>query len=157
MYSFHSFRCSFGHHSRKMPSRYISGENEEKEKVTMTVPVLTEMRRDGKRMDQKMCFYLGGKHQVNPPTPTDPDVKIYKPDKEVTVYVHTFGGFATQDTKLKQAKKFADLLSSTGKEVDKDHFYTASYDAPVKFTNRTNEVMFRVQSNSYDMSGQMDG
>ena len=79
----------------------------------MTVPVLTEMRRDGKRMDQKMCFYLGGKHQVNPPTPTDPDVKIFKPDKEVTMYVHTFGGFATQDTKLKQAKiAFLALLAN---------------------------------------------
>ena len=134
-----------------MPSRYISGENEKQEKVKMTVPVLTEIILqygfDGKakrQMTKRMCFYLGGKHQTNPPTPTDPSVKIYKPDREMTVYVQTFGGYATQGINLKQAKKFAKRLNRGGEKVDRDHFYRASYDDPMKSTNRRNEVMFLV-------------
>ena len=122
----------------------------------MTVPVRTEITlQDGwgdgnfpkRRMHKKMCFYLGRKHQANPPTPFDPDVKIHKPDKELTMYVHTFGGYATQDTNLKHAKKFAKRLNGVGMWMDRDHFYTASYDDPMKSTNRRNEVMFPVLIN----------
>ena len=145
-----------------MPCRYISGENVEQETVKMTVPVLNTVVvewRDGKRMIyERMCFFIGGKQQASPPTPTDPGVEISDPAGEMIVYVHTFGGYATLDTDLKQAKKFADMLRSTGKYVYKPIFYTASYDDPTKSTkNRKNEVMFLVQSSNYDMSGHMDG
>ena len=86
-----------------MPSRYISGENEEQEHVKITEPVLTEFNvQDGKRrVNKKMCFYLGRKQQVNPPTPTDPDVKIFKPDKDVDLWR------SEQDlVHIKHAKKF---------------------------------------------------
>ena len=129
-----------------MFSRYISGKNKQHKHMKITQPFLTEINlQDGTRMvNKKMCFYLGKKHQANPPTPTDPDVKIFKPDKEMTVYVQTFGGYATQGINLKQAKKFAKRLNRVGEKVDRDHFYTASYDDPMKSTNRRNEVMFLV-------------
>ena len=94
-----------------------------------------------------MCFYI---YQVNPPTPWDSDVEISEPAEDMLVYVHTFGGNATQDTDLNQAKKFADMLTSVGEEVSEDHFYTASYNDPTKSLNRKNEVMFLVQSSRYD-------
>ena len=62
----------------------------------------------------------------------------------MTVYVQNFGGYATQGINLKQAKKFAKRLNGVGMWVDRDHFYTASYDDPMKSTNRRNEVMFPV-------------
>merc|ERR550532_2914685 len=60
----------------------------------MTVPVLSRMKllADG-MVNKQMCFYLNKKHQANPPTPTDPAVKIEQ-NKEFTVYVHNFGGYA---------------------------------------------------------------
>ena len=73
-------------------SRYISGVNVQYEEIEMTVPVLTQMKLLKNNMiNKQMCFYLNKKHQENPPTPIDKDVKIEK-NEEMTVYVHTFGG-----------------------------------------------------------------
>ena len=40
------------------------------------------------------------------------------------------------------------VLRKAGQEVDTDLFYTASYDSPMKFWNRRNEVMFLVPGSS---------
>ena len=142
-----------------MPCRYISGENVQQEKVNLTVPVLNTVLvewRGGKRIVyEKMCFFIGGKQQASPPTPTEPGVEISDPAGGMRVYVHTFGGNATQNRDLKEAKKFADKLRSLGKYVFKPIFFTASYDDLTKSTNRKNEVMFLVQSRK-DGSSIMD-
>merc|ERR1711974_593635 len=97
--------------------RYISGVNKEQKEVEMTVPVLSRIKLlVGRIVNKQMCFYLNEKHQANPPTPTDPAVKIVQ-NKEFTVYVHTFGGYARKDST---------------REVDTSLFYTASYDSPMK-------------------------
>merc|ERR1719362_2280761 len=128
--------------------RYISGVNKEQEEVEMTVPVLSRMKllADG-MVNKQMCFYLNKKHQATPPTPTDPAVKIEQ-NKEFTVYVHTFGGYAMSDSvNLREAMRFAEVLKNAGEEVDTDLFYTAGYDSPMKFWNRRNEVMYLVPGN----------
>merc|ERR1712215_641753 len=128
--------------------RYISGVNKEQEEVEMTVPVLSRMKMlaDG-MVNKQMCFYLNKKHQANPPTPTDPAVKI-EANKEFTVYVHKFGGYAMSDSvNLMEARRFAEVLRNAGEEVDTDLFYTAGYDSPMKFWNRRNEVMYLVPGN----------
>merc|ERR1711973_562558 len=85
--------------------RYISGVNKEQEEVEMTVPVLSRMKMlDDGMVNKQMCFYLNKKHQANPPTPTDPAVKIEQ-NKEFTVYVHRFGGYAMSDSvNLREAR-----------------------------------------------------
>merc|ERR1719153_2066090 len=84
-----------------------------------------------------MCFYMEKKHQANPPTPVDPDVKIVT-NKEFTVYVHRFGGYAMKDAvNIREAQKFAEVLDNDGVEVDKSFFYTAGYDSPMKFWSRS--------------------
>merc|ERR1711994_1059802 len=87
--------------------RYISGVNKEQEEVDMTVPVLSRMKMlDDGMVNKQMCFYLNKKHQANPPTPTDPAVKIEQ-NKEFTVYVHRFGGYAMSDSvNLREARRF---------------------------------------------------
>ena len=40
------------------------------------------------------------------------------------------------------------VLRKAGQEVDTDLFFTASYDSPMKFWNRRNEVMFLVPGTS---------
>ena len=128
--------------------RYISGFNQQSEKIEMTVPVLTRMiLMEDNMINKQMCFYLNKKHQANPPTPTDPAVKIEQ-NKEFTVYVHKFGGYAMSDSvNLREARKFAEVLKNAGEEVDTDLFYTAGYDSPMKFWNRRNEVMYLVPGN----------
>merc|ERR1712060_892846 len=94
--------------------RYISGVNKEQDEVAMTAPVLTSMKLlEGNQITKEMCFYIEKKHQANPPTPVDPDVKI-ETNKEFTVYVHTFGGYAMKDSvNIREAKKFAEVLDNT--------------------------------------------
>merc|ERR1712222_9439 len=125
--------------------RYISGVNKEQEEVAMTAPVLTSMKLlEGNQITKEMCFYIEKKHQANPPTPVDPDVKI-ETNKEFTVYVHTFGGYAMKDAvNIREASKFAEVLNKAGEEVDTSVFYTAGYDSPMKFWNRRNEIMYLV-------------
>merc|ERR1712062_653290 len=107
---------------------------------------LIKMVQDG-MVNKQMCFYVNKKHQANPPTPTDPAVKIEQ-NKEFTVYVHRFGGYAMSDSvNLREARRFAEVLSNAGEEVDTATFYTAGYDSPMKFWNRRNEVMFLVPGN----------
>merc|ERR1712203_974022 len=60
-------------------------------------PVLTSLKLlANNQVTKEMCFYMEKKHQANPPTPVDPDVKIVT-NKEFTVYVHRFGGYAMKD------------------------------------------------------------
>merc|ERR1711994_841876 len=100
--------------------RYISGVNKEQEEVEMTVPVLSRMKLLADGME----------------------------NKEFTVYVHKFGGYAMSDSvNLREARKFAEVLKNAGEEVDTDLFYTAGYDSPMKFWNRRNEVMYLVPGN----------
>merc|ERR1711918_320027 len=114
----------------KMVQEMMSGEgwknkpvNKEQEEVEMTVPVLSRMKMlDDGMVNKQMCFYLNKKHQANPLTPTDPAVKIEQ-NKEFTVYVHRFGGYAMSDSvNLREARKFAEVLRNAGEEVDTDLF-----------------------------------
>merc|ERR1712012_1042542 len=125
--------------------RYISGVNKEQEEVAMTAPVLSSLKLlANNQVTKEMCFYMEKKHQANPPTPVDPDVKIVT-NKEFTVYVHRFGGYAMKDAvNIREAQKFAKVLDNDGVEVDKSFFYTAGYDSPMKFWNRRNEIMYLV-------------
>jgi len=128
--------------------RYISGVNQQSEEIEMTVPVLTRMiLMEDNMINKQMCFYLNKKHQANPPTPVDPDVKIEQ-NEEMTVFVHTFGGYAMRDKVwINEAQTFADKLSTRADSIDFSKFYTAGYDSPMKFWNRRNEVMFLVNTN----------
>jgi hypothetical protein len=122
--------------------------NEQTEEIEMTVPVLTQMTlQEDNMINKQMCFYLNKKHQENPPTPVDEDVKIEQ-NEEMTVFVHTFGGYAMRDNVwIKEAQIFAEKLSQKADSIDFSKFYTAGYDSPMKFWNRRNEVMFLVNPN----------
>merc|ERR1712105_450500 len=102
------------------------------------------------KMFMKLFRYISGvnkEQEANPPTPTDPAVKIEQ-NKEFTVYVHNFGGYAMSDSvNLREARRFAEVLRNAGEEVDTDLFYMAGYDSPMKFWNRRNEVMYLVPGN----------
>jgi len=128
--------------------RYISGVNKQSEEIEMTVPVLTRMKLlEDNMIFKKMCFYLEKKHQESPPTPIDEDVSI-ETNVKMTAYVHTFGGYAMDDSVwIKEAQAFAQKFNKNVGSMDFSNFYTASYDSPMKFWNRRNEILFLVDSN----------
>jgi len=135
--------------------RYISGVNVERQEVEMTVPVLTTMQElDGDKMYKQMCFYLPREHQESPPTPSEEGVVIQQL-KEMTVLVKQFGGYAMRDwVWTKECQAFNEELqvakdielSEKLRDIDFSKCLTAGYDSPMKFWNRRNEVMFKVNN-----------
>jgi len=127
--------------------RYISGVNDQTKEIKMTAPVLSKLKLlENNIINMQMCFYLEKKHQDNPPNPADKDITVGK-KKEMTVLVHTFGGYAMMDrTWIREAEKFKTKLKKTSNSINFSEFYTAGYDSPWKFWNRTNEVMFEENS-----------
>ena len=45
---------------------------------------------------------------------------------------------------IKEAQTFAKKFNKNASSIDFSDFYTASYDSPMKFWNRRNEVLFMV-------------
>ena len=132
--------------------RYISGLNQEVEEIPMTSPVMNLMIPITKeRTTKQMCFYLGKRFQTEkPPKPVNNEVEIIL-EKNLEVYVHTFGGYATKDaTWIEESEKLKDRLQSDQVEgldkIDFSKFLMAGYDSPMKFWNRRNEILFPVNS-----------
>ena len=87
-----------------------------------------------------MCFYISPEFQSNPPEPLEPEVRIVR-SKETVLFVKEFGGFAMQDWVLiREAETFRSELGENIEEVELGHFWSASYDSPLKLWNRKNEV-----------------
>ena len=56
-----------------------------------------------------------------------------------------FSRYAMMDsTWIREAKTFENKLRKTSNPINFSEFYTAGYDSPWKFWNRTNEIMFEV-------------
>jgi len=131
--------------------RYIAGLNEQGQEVEMTTPVLTQKTPGENGMiTSDMCFYMEKKFQSNPPTPID-DLITIRRNKEMTVFVHQFGGYAMQDSVwMREAANFEKKLKADrSDQVDFSTYFTAGYDSPMKFWNRRNEVMFqKIDSNN---------
>ena len=65
---------------------YISGENVDKIKIKMTVPVATKVESVGNKTRWTMLFFVPFKHQTSPPEPTNSKVSIVRLPK-ICVYV----------------------------------------------------------------------
>merc|ERR1712168_661804 len=126
--------------------RYISGVNEERQEIEMTIPVLSKItpNQETKMMKNRMCFYLDSAAQAAPPTPEEETVYVYN-NKPLTVAVYEFGGYAMRDEVwAKIAQEFETKLGDRVNSLDTTSYFTAGYDSPMKLFNRKNEVMFEV-------------
>jgi len=122
---------------------YISGRNENNEKIKMTTPV-TQFVKNG---NMSMQFYLPSKFNLNNvPEPTKDNVKIINIEGGYYAVIK-YSGRAND----KNFIKYKDILLKKLKEnnvIIMSPPIRATYDSPFTLPmNRRNEAMFRVQIN----------
>ncbi|XP_029292774.1 heme-binding protein 2 [Cottoperca gobio] len=129
---------------------YISGANENGEKIEMTAPVIIKIAEDKspllfwKPRIYTMSFLLPAKHQANPPKPTD--TKLFITDMaDMKVYVLSYGGWMLSMTEKINSNKLFSALTSVGAEFQNDYRYAVGYNSPMKMFNRHNEVWYVVE------------
>jgi len=122
--------------------KYISGNNEQQQKVEMTAPVTVRVTpSQGPFCEDNftVSFFIPFAVQAAPPTPSDEAVFIEE-RPVLEVFVKSFGGWAVGKTYLQAAADLTQTLEDAGMPIDTDHFYTAGYDSPFRLRNRHNEV-----------------
>ena len=119
---------------------YISGNNEEKKEIKMTVPV-TQENKDG---NMKMQFYLPSKfNKDNAPKPSNPEIKVLNIEGGYYAVIKYSGRSSD--------KNFIKKKNILEKELKKDDIVIlsppirASYNSPFTLPMlKRNEVMFRI-------------
>lgn len=137
--------------------RYISGENESSEEVSMTAPVATRggesiamtapvrsSRDDGTGGDLRMSFYLPAEYDPETaPVPTDPAVRlVVEPAK--TLAVKRFSWYAPSWRVERQSRALVSALADHGIEVRDEPFLLRYNDPMTPPFLRRNEVAVRV-------------
>lgn len=126
---------------------YIQGNNAKRQKIDMTVPVLISIiPGPGPACESNftMSFFVSPK-VGDPPKPTDATVFLSQLPEQ-RVFVRSFGGFATQDSWLKNAELLGNDLQRDSKAFIKDYFYAAGYNSPFEVLGRHNEIWFIAQN-----------
>ncbi|VDI73994.1 Hypothetical predicted protein [Mytilus galloprovincialis] len=121
--------------------KYITGTNENNQKIDMTAPVSTKILPGaGPNCENTFTtsFYIPPEHQDNPPKPTNPDVFI-EDRPAMDVYVKSFGGFAKEQDWLSEAQKMTEQIKDKT-TINQDYWFTAGYNSPFQLFARTNEV-----------------
>jgi len=122
--------------------KYISGENEKKASIAMTVPVSTLVQPTSSGQRYQMAFYLNSDHQEDAPQ-GGPDV-IVEERPQLTVLTRRFGGYATDERVASERAELEGLIRTAGlgEQVDFESYYVAGYDPPFIPIGRRNEVWF---------------
>jgi hypothetical protein len=113
---------------------YIFGGNEEKKQIAMTSPVISSI---GDNM--KMSFVMPKEYDLDQlPNPNNEKVKI-QIEKEKTIAIITFGGFANDSDIKYYTNKLKLLLKESGIDNTGQVFFYG-YNPPYQLFNRTNEI-----------------
>ena len=117
--------------------RYITGNNQENEEIAMTSPVY--MSDQNKTME----FVLPKKYLTEDlPIPNDNDLEAYISNPRYFAAIR-YSGYSNPNKILKHRNELKSILENNGLEIISD-FYLLSYDAPTKFYNRRNEILFEI-------------
>ena len=117
--------------------RYITGNNQENEEIAMTTPVY--MYDQNKSME----FVLPKKYlSEDLPIPNDKDLEAYISNPRYFAAIR-YSGYSNPNKILKYRNELKSILENNGLEIISD-FYVLSYDAPTKFYNRRNEILFEI-------------
>ena len=120
--------------------KYIQGNNDAKQKIKMTVPVLdvTRFNKTAKTMKSGMAFWL---NVEKAPAPLDPLVKVHTfPGK--CAFVRSFGGRVKSGSKQmwKQVIMLTKVLKMKKEPFAQGVTALAQYNSPWKMWGRHNEV-----------------
>lgn len=117
--------------------RYIAGNNQENEEIAMTTPVY--MYDQNKTME----FVLPKKYlSEDLPIPNDNELEAYISNPRYFAAIR-YSGYSNPNKILKYRNELKSILENNGLEIISD-FYVLSYDAPTKFYNRRNEILFEI-------------
>lgn len=116
--------------------------------MDLTTPTLAALKlsKDSQESKRDYVFSLWldpedfkEEEDEKPPQPDDEDLEI-KEYPEVTVFVRSFGGYATESTILNEVNALHEELISDKEDFDDEYVFVAVYDPAVKLLNRHNEV-----------------
>ena len=124
--------------------RYISGDNESREKIAMTTPVYMETQDEVQTME----FVLPKKYKETAPRPSAKGVEVYQSERAYFAAIR-YGGYSNESKVLKAKQRLFSVLDKEQIEIMGD-ILVLSYDAPYKFYNRRNEVMVKVSPQNID-------
>jgi hypothetical protein len=127
--------------------KYFKGQNKDELTMDLTTPTLAALKlsKDSQGSEREYVFSLWidpeqfEEDEDEPPKPDDKDLKI-KEYPEVTVFVRSFGGFATENAILNEVNALHEELVSDKEDFDEEMVFVAVYDPAVKLLNRHNEV-----------------
>lgn len=130
--------------------RYISGNNSENQKISMTVPVTINYEsKDNKEIIKNsscvmsMSFYVPAQFSNDTPQPTGDNMSV-KEIPEMIVAASRFSGYAKIDDFMQHREIIIKALGAEEvKNYDTINLLTAVYDAPFKPIFRRNEVWVR--------------
>lgn len=120
--------------------RYISNDNEEKQKISMTIPVIEEMVDDGR----KMAFVVPKKHWEHTPKPNDPHLTIKSFDSG-TFAVIRYSGLSNRQKEKDYLERLVEWVDQKGyRRVSNAMlaFYNSPFALPMV---RRNEIMVKVE------------
>ena len=119
--------------------RYISGNNENKEKISMTTPVYMKEQNNSSIME----FVLPAKfNESNVSKPLSDEVELYM-DSGGTYASISYGGYSSSFKRNKYKSLLDQIILKMNLDKIGDFIYL-SYDSPYKFYNRKNEVIVKV-------------
>lgn len=125
--------------------RYFKGHNDNGTHMDITTPTLAALKleKDAQGSDRNYSFSMWiDPHSYDedaPPMPKDDDLDVVE-YPEVTVFVRSFGGYATEATIMQETNALHEELTSDEEEFEKDYVFALVYDPAIKLLNRHNEV-----------------
>ena len=118
--------------------RYIAGNNQENQEIAMTTPVY--MYDQNKTME----FVLPKKYlSEDLPIPNDRDLEAYISNPRYFAAIR-YSGYSNANKVQKHRNELKSILDNNGLEII-SNFYVLSYDAPTKFYNRRNEILYEIR------------
>ena len=119
--------------------KYISNDNKQKEKISMTTPVIQEVTQE----NMKMAFVVPGEFHERIPEPNNPNLKIKKFENGLFAAIQ-YSGFSNKSKESKMKKKLEEWILKTGYGIESNYmlaFYNPPFVPPMF---RKNEIWVRV-------------
>lgn len=118
---------------------YISDDNKENEKISMTTPVIQERTDE----NNKMAFVVPEKYGEDIPKPNNSNLNVKKFDKGVFAVIR-YSGFSHDSKEKKMKKRLKEWVSEKNYKKQSNYMF-ASYNAPFSLPMlRRNEIWVRI-------------